>query len=147
MFKGKDNVFYHTLTFGGHPVSAAAALANIDILEKEDLVANSREMGSYLLRNLNQMKEQRQMIGNVRGKGLLASIELVSDRKTKTHFSPELKLGPRLSQKFKSRKMILNPPIPYINLQPQLCSKKPDIDFIVSNINEVLQEIENEVLR
>jgi putrescine aminotransferase len=147
VFKGKDNVFYHTLTFGGHPVSAAAALANIDILEKEDLVANSREMGSYLLRNLNQMKEQRQMIGNVRGKGLLASIELVSDRKTKTHFSPELKLGPRLSQKFKSRKMILNPPIPYINLQPQLCSKKPDIDFIVSNINEVLQEIENEVLR
>ena len=104
-------------------------------------------MGSYLLQNLNQMKEQRQMIGNVRGKGLLASIELVSDRKTKTHFSPELKLGPRLSQKFKSRKMILNPPIPYINLQPQLCSKKSDIDFIVSNINEVLQEIENEVLR
>ena len=147
IFKGKANVFSHTLTFGGHPVSAAAALANIDILEKEDLVANSREMGSYLLQNLNQMKEQRQIIGNVRGKGLLASIELVSDRKTKAHFSPELKLGPRLSQKFKSRKMILNPPIPYINLQPQLCSKKSDIDFIVSNINEALQELENEVFK
>ena len=145
VFKGKDNIFVHTLTFGGHPVSAAAALANINIIEKENLVANSKEMGAYLIQNLNQMKEHRRMIGNVRGKGLLASMELVSDRKTKTHFSPELQLGSRLSEKFKSRKMILNPPVPYINLQPQLCSKKSDIDFIVSNINEVLQEVENEV--
>ena len=145
VFKGKDNIFVHTLTFGGHPVSAAAALANINIIEKENLVANSKEMGEYLIQNLNQMKEQRRMVGNVRGKGLLASMELVSDRKTKTHFSPELQLGSRLSEKFKSRKMILNPPVPYINLQPQLCSKKSDIDFIVSNINEVLQEVENEM--
>ena len=144
-FKGKGNIFLHTLTFGGHPVSAAAALANINIIEKENLVANSKEMGEYLIQNLNQMKEHRRMIGNVRGKGLLASMELVSDRKTKTHFSPELQLGSRLSEKFKTRKMILNPPVPYINLQPQLCSKKSDIDFIVSNINEVLQEVENEV--
>jgi adenosylmethionine-8-amino-7-oxononanoate aminotransferase len=69
-------------TYGGHPVAAAVALRNIEILEAERLVDRSAEMGAYLLDGLRSLMRHK-VVGDVRGKGLLLGVELVKDRTTK----------------------------------------------------------------
>ncbi|MGH7154097.1 MAG: aminotransferase class III-fold pyridoxal phosphate-dependent enzyme, partial [Acetobacteraceae bacterium] len=69
-------------TYGGHPVAAAVALRNVEILEGERLAERSAEVGAYLLDGLRTLMT-RPIVGDVRGKGLLAAVELVKDRTTK----------------------------------------------------------------
>ncbi len=70
-------------TFGGNPVSMAAGLAVVKLIEDEDLRTNCRIVGDYLSERLHELKEKYQVIGDIRGKGLMQGIELVVDRKTK----------------------------------------------------------------
>ncbi|HYN86088.1 MAG TPA: aspartate aminotransferase family protein [Pyrinomonadaceae bacterium] len=70
-------------TFGGNPVSAAAALAVIRVIEEDDLRRNAAEVGSYLRGRLEELKEKYAVIGDVRGMGLMQALELVKDRETK----------------------------------------------------------------
>jgi 4-aminobutyrate aminotransferase-like enzyme len=70
-------------TFGGNPVSAAAGLAVIKLIEEEDLRTNARVVGDYFRGRLEELKEKHQIIGDVRGMGLMQGIELVKDRETK----------------------------------------------------------------
>jgi 4-aminobutyrate aminotransferase len=74
----------HLSTFGGNPVSAAAALANIRILLRENLSRKAKEKGSYILKRLNEFGKEYSIVGDVRGKGLMIGIELVKDREKKT---------------------------------------------------------------
>jgi 4-aminobutyrate aminotransferase len=70
-------------TFGGNPVSMAAALAVIKVIEEEDLKRNAAEVGGYFRTRLEELKEKYPVIGDVRGMGLMQAIELVKDRETK----------------------------------------------------------------
>src|SRR5437867_609923 len=70
-------------TFGGNPVSMAAALAVIQVIEEEGLKRNAAVVGGYLRQRLEQLKERYQVIGDVRGMGLMQALELVKDRETK----------------------------------------------------------------
>jgi len=70
-------------TFGGNPVSTAAALAVIHTIEEEDLRTNAAETGAYLRAGLEGLKEKHRWVGDVRGKGLMQGLELVKDRQTK----------------------------------------------------------------
>ncbi len=70
-------------TFGGNPVSMAAALAVIKVIEEEDLKRNAAEVGGYFRTRLEELKEKYTVIGDVRGMGLMQAIELVKDRETK----------------------------------------------------------------
>jgi 4-aminobutyrate aminotransferase len=67
-----------------NPVTAAAALATLDVIEREQLVQNAADVGAYALERLHDMKHRHPMIGDVRGRGLLIGIELVTDRAAKT---------------------------------------------------------------
>ena len=69
----------HLSTFGGNPVSCAAALANIDVMVEEDLPGNARRRGEQVLRRLQEFKERCALVGDVRGKGLMIGVELVRD--------------------------------------------------------------------
>lgn len=73
----------HLSTFGGNPVSCAAALANIEVLETEHLVGRSAELGAWAMAELRALIDRAPLIGDVRGQGLMIGIELVRDRKTK----------------------------------------------------------------
>ena len=75
-------------TYGGHPVSAAVAVRNIEILKEERLTERSAETGAYLLDALRTLTRHK-VVGDVRGKGLLVGIELVKDRATKEPVGPE----------------------------------------------------------
>lgn len=70
-------------TFGGNPVSSAAALAVINLIEEDDLRTNARVVGDYLHARLEELQEKYPAIGDVRGMGLMQGIELVRDRRTK----------------------------------------------------------------
>jgi 4-aminobutyrate aminotransferase len=71
-------------TFGGNPVTATAAKAVIDYIEEQNLLANCTETGAYLRAGLEELQRKHEVIGDVRGMGLLQAIELVEDRKTRT---------------------------------------------------------------
>jgi 4-aminobutyrate aminotransferase len=71
------------MTTAGHPVSCAAALATLEVIQEEKLVENAAAIGSYMKKRLMEMKESHPLIGEVRGKGLMMGVELVKDQKTK----------------------------------------------------------------
>ncbi|MGQ0737116.1 MAG: acetyl ornithine aminotransferase family protein [Acidobacteriota bacterium] len=78
----------HASTFGGNPVSCAAALATVDLIEGS-LMANAAEVGARLLESLRALQDEHALIGDVRGKGLMIGIELVRDRETKERATTE----------------------------------------------------------
>ncbi|MEA2527291.1 MAG: hypothetical protein QOF73_4518 [Thermomicrobiales bacterium] len=75
--------FLHGLTFGGHPVACAAALANLDIMLEEDLPGRAKATGSYLRNELESAFANHPNVGDIRGAGLFLGVELVADRSTK----------------------------------------------------------------
>src|SRR2546430_2865438 len=70
-------------SYGGNPLAAAAGLASLEIILKQDLVKNAERVGKVMLGRLEELKEKYQCVGDVRGKGLMLGIELVRDRATK----------------------------------------------------------------
>ncbi|MDR1067360.1 MAG: aspartate aminotransferase family protein [Clostridiales bacterium] len=82
-FIGDGKSLLHGSTASGHPVCAAAALANIDIILDEKLSENSLETGAYLKSGIERLKEKRPVIGDVRGRGLMIGVELVKSRETR----------------------------------------------------------------
>jgi 4-aminobutyrate aminotransferase / (S)-3-amino-2-methylpropionate transaminase / 5-aminovalerate transaminase len=74
----------HLSTFGGNPVSCAAALANIDVMHDEDLPGQAASKGNQVMAQLEEMMSEHDLIGDVRGKGLMIGVELVTDREKRT---------------------------------------------------------------
>ncbi|HEX5575921.1 MAG TPA: aminotransferase class III-fold pyridoxal phosphate-dependent enzyme, partial [Gemmatimonadales bacterium] len=74
----------HFNTFGGNPMSMAAGLAVLEVIEEEGLQENARTLGSRLLRGLRRLQEEHAIVGEARGMGLMLGLELVSDRATRT---------------------------------------------------------------
>jgi len=70
-------------SYGGNPLAAAAGLASLEIILKENLVKNADRVGAVMLKRLEALKEKHRVVGEVRGRGLLLGIELVKDRRTK----------------------------------------------------------------
>jgi 4-aminobutyrate aminotransferase len=78
-------------TFGGNPVSSAVALENINILEEGDIIVNAVKMGKFFSDGLSDLKKKHALIGDIRGKGLMIGVELVSDPRTKVPAEKETK--------------------------------------------------------
>jgi L-2,4-diaminobutyrate transaminase len=83
----------HGWTYSAHPSCVAAALANLDIIEREDLLANVREVGPYLVNSLKQAVGDHPLVGEVRGVGMLAAVEFVADKAARRFFEPQGKVG------------------------------------------------------
>ena len=131
--------FRHVITFGGHPVAAAASLRNIQIMEDEDMVENSARMGRYLLDGLEELKEKHSIIGDVRGLGLLCGLEIVKDRETKEYFPADAELGARLTQGFAESGVLLRGG-DAMNVAPPLCVTAGEIDDIVTAMDKAFEK-------
>jgi taurine--2-oxoglutarate transaminase len=82
------NVFHGGLTYSGHPISLAAAVATLRVLEADDLVGNSKRMGKIMAELHQELKAKHPSVGDVRSIGLFGIIELVKNRKTREPMAP-----------------------------------------------------------
>jgi len=110
-------------SYGGNPLAAAAGLASLEIITRENLVANSERVGGAMLEKLLAMKEKHRVIGDVRGKGLLLGLELVKDRQTKELISKDQ--TKTLFQECLRRGLVAMSYTPVIRINPPLNIDEP----------------------
>jgi 4-aminobutyrate aminotransferase len=80
----------HASTFGGNPVCIAAALATLDVIERENLMQNATEVGNHMLKRMAGWPKKYRVVGDVRGRGLMVGVEIVKDQQTK-EYGPDLR--------------------------------------------------------
>ena len=122
-------------------MAAAAALKNIEIIEEENLVANAARVGEYFKNRLTELKDSQPLIGDVRGLGLLLSVELVSDPVTRKGFPKEFRIGERLNEKFRQNGLIFRAGNEILNFGPPLCITETEVDEIVEALEMALKEL------
>jgi len=130
----------HASTFGGNPVSCQAALATIDLLEK-DLMANAVLRGQQLMAGLRELQESFECIGDVRGMGLMIGVELVKNRQTKeraVHWRDKL-----IQNAFQKGLLLLGCGQNTIRICPALPVSREEIDMFLNIFEESLKEIFN----
>ncbi|MGB6471207.1 MAG: aspartate aminotransferase family protein, partial [Candidatus Acidiferrales bacterium] len=130
----------HLSTFGGNPVCCAAALANIDVLEQEELPAKARETGKYAVERLRAMQERYPLIGDVRGLGLMIGVELVTDAK----LTPAAAQAEAMREGCLKRGVLIGVGGVYGNVvrfQPPLVISKTQIDTALRAFEESLAEV------
>ena len=141
-FAGGDNIFRQALTFGGHPVTAAVALKNIEIMESEEMVDNSRDVGARLLENLKDLANEHPIIGNVRGVGLMVGMEIVSNKETRTRFPKEARIEERLEDAFEAERLILRSRGERVTIGPPLCITHAEADELTSKLDRAFGRVE-----
>jgi 4-aminobutyrate aminotransferase len=129
----------HASTFGGNPVSVAASLVTLRLLEN-GYIENARRMGEYLLGRLAGWCDEFRIVGDVRGKGLMIGIELVKDKKTKER-APELREAV-VQRAFTKGLLVLGAGENVIRLCPPLVIDQEQADFAVQTLAECLREAE-----
>jgi 4-aminobutyrate aminotransferase len=128
----------HGNTFGGNPVCCAAALATLDIVEK-DLCANAAKIGAYFMGKLRALAKKHSVIGEIRGKGLMIGVELVTDRASKT---PAKKLCDALiTRAFHNGLILLSCGQSTVRFMPPLMIGEPDVDEGVELLDRSLDEV------
>jgi len=137
--------FNHRITFGGNPVSCAAGLANLSVLESEDLVRNAADMGDYLFGRLQELY-RHEIVGQVRGGlGLISAVEIVADRTTREPFPKKAALAQRAGL-LMERHGLLGRAGDIFFVAPPLCVTRGDVDFLVSQLDAVIAELQAELL-
>ncbi len=129
----------HASTFGGNPVSCAAALATIKLL-REAIVKNAETVGAYLKQGLDGLVERHPLIGVVRGKGLMLGVELVRDRRTKERATTER--DQVVEACFRRGMLLLGAGQNALRFAPPLVLTKEQADTVVRITDEALTEVE-----
>jgi adenosylmethionine-8-amino-7-oxononanoate aminotransferase len=136
----------HGFTYMNHPVACAAGLANIEVIEKEGLVKKSAENGKYLLKGLESLRRYKS-VGDVRGMGLLASIELVGDKQKRTPILPENSAPDVLVDECWNRGVyIRSSTMETIAIAPALIIDKKTIDRIINVLDECIPVMEKKLM-
>ncbi len=133
----------HLLTFGGHPVAAAAALKNLEIYERENLVEHGDDMGRYLREQLQGLRSHP-TVAEVRGLGLLDAIQLTPDKATKAKWAKDSKFPKRLAKLLADRGLITRVTGEVMHFAPPLVVTQAEIDTMVAIADESLTIAEDE---
>jgi putrescine aminotransferase len=131
---------HHGYTYSGHPAACAVALANIDVIEKEGLIARVREeTAPYFRKTLQQVVEGHPIVGEMRGVGLLAGFQLVRDRATRDIFPPETEAAIRCREFATENNLIMRPlGRSTVVLSPPLIISRSEIDELADKVKRSL---------
>ena len=143
VFEKSQDILRSVTTFGGLPSSCAAALANIDIIEKEELVEKCASMGEYVAEQIQPLYKHP-MVGDIRGLGLYWGIELVKDKESKERLSG-VELA-NLNAKLRQAGLITRIDNGIIRFIPPLIISKDDVDESLAIIDKAIGQLEAEVL-
>jgi len=120
----------HGHTYSGHPVAAAAALATLDVIEREDVVGNVARLGPYFMERLQALGTRHALIGDVRGVGLMVCLELVADRATKATLPRGAKQVTQVAREAYRRGAMIRTSGANIILSPALTVSREQIDLL-----------------
>lgn len=152
-FMNDTKMFTHGITFGGHPVSAAVAMANLDVFEREDLCGHVLKKEPEFRGMLDKLREDLPIVGDVRGAGYFHALELVKDKETKESFTDEE--GEQLLRGFMSGELYKHGLIcraddrgdPVIQLSPPLIADTEEFELIDRVLRQVLTEAWDRIVR
>jgi L-2,4-diaminobutyrate transaminase len=140
-------VFSHGYTYTSHPLAAAVALANLDIVESEGLVQRAGELGERMLRSLHDAFDSHPLVGEVRGLGLIAAVEFLEQRDPPRAFDHSLALGARIAQACLERGLITRalPGADTIAFSPPFVISDEELDRAVALALEAVDAVAAEL--
>ncbi len=131
-------IFTHGFTYSGHPVSCAAGVTNIEIMERENLCGLVKDLGAYFEEQVKTLIDLP-IVGDVRGRKYMMCIENVANKATKELIDPDAKVGNRIADHCQARGLIVRP-LAHMNvLSPPLTLSKENIDFLVATLRESIE--------
>lgn len=136
----RDQVMYFN-TFGGNPVSCAVGQAVLEVMDKEDLINNARQVSTYLRSGLGTLALKREFIGDIRHQGLFFGVELVEDRRSKT---PATQMAHDVVNLMAKNGVLISSigrDSNILKMRPPLCFSSEDADLLLETLGEVLSHV------
>ena len=144
----KIGTFGHGFTYSGHPVPAAVAIETLKIYDEIDIGSHVREVGAHLQSELRRRFANHELIGEVRGVGLIAAMELVADKAAHKNFEPGAKIGPRLVTLMQEHGVIGRTVVnDGLCFSPPLIITKAEVDEMLDRTAKALDELTVQVRR
>jgi len=133
----------HGWTYSSHPLCAAAGVANLELVDELDLVANAGRIGGYFKQALTEAVGDNRFVGEVRGEGLMAAVEFVRDRDDRAFFDTSEKVGPRITAALLEQGVIgrAMPQGDILGFAPPLCLTKEEADIIVAATKKAVDSV------
>jgi putrescine aminotransferase len=132
--------FYHGFTYSGHPVACAVALANLDIIEGENLVQRAEDMGVLLREKLHAALGAHPMVGEIRGLGLIGAIELTCDKRSRKFFEKRGRIGLICRDACIENGLIMRAVRDTMVYSPPLIISAPEIDLLVERLTKSIEQ-------
>ena len=144
-FLGEEKGFATGHTFGGNPLSATAGIANITQILEGGLVENAARVGAYLEQQAQTLYKY-EMVGDIRGVGLLMGVEFVADRDTRQPFPSDVKPGQMVQAAAKGRGLLMRANPGWFGLAPPLITTESDVDKMMEILDASIEEVQAEIL-
>jgi alanine-glyoxylate transaminase / (R)-3-amino-2-methylpropionate-pyruvate transaminase len=132
----------HINTFGGNAISMTQGLATMEVIDAEGIQQNALEVGGYLKESLLDLAERHDLIGEVRGLGLMLGVELVKNRESK---EPATKETAEVMERMRERGVLVGKGGLWGNtlrIKPPMCITRDDVDYMVAMLDEAFGEVE-----
>ena len=136
------SAFFHGNTYAGHPLACVAAIANLEIVEKEALHLNADLVGDYFLARLKSIQDKHRYMGDVRGQGLMIAIELVADKATKAPLDLALNVGARISDSCRESGVLIRNLADTFIISPPLTFTRAHADEIVDAVDKAMSNLD-----
>ena len=133
-----DRWFTGGYTYSGHPVCCTAALKNIEIMEREKIFDNVRDVGPYFEERLHSLLDLP-IVGDIRGMAFMMCVVNIANKETKEFFAPEINIGKRISNKAEELGIIVRPAADLNILSPSLTMTRDDVDLVVSRLRKAIE--------
>ena len=133
-----DRYFASGYTYSGHPVACAAALKNIEIIERENLLERVIDVGAYFEQRLQSLRDLP-LVGDVRGKRFMMCVENVADKATKQLLPDELNIGKWISDRAEQNGLIVRPIVHLNVMSPPLTMGRDEVDFVVEQLGAAIE--------
>jgi putrescine aminotransferase len=138
-------IFSHGFTYAGHPVACAAALTNLRIIETEKICAGVRELAPYFQQRLRALGSLP-IVGDVRGMGLIAGVELVANRAQRQSFRPDVAIAQRIALACRARGVIVRPLGTVIGISPPLTITRAHVDILADVLHASIVGVADELV-
>ncbi len=125
----------HGWTYSAHPIGAAAGVANLNLIDDLNLIANAGSIGAYLKQSMQEALSTHANVGDVRGEGMLCAVEFVKDKDSRTFFDASEKIGPQISAALLAQDKVIARAMPQgdiLGFAPPFCLTREEADTVVA---------------